>query len=295
MSSSAVNSLPPPPYVETPGSSHFEEVKVQPVLNKSDPPQISIDPPVVPPPLPLYPEDRYAAYSVRQDFITDKKLIFRYPGTLLSLFLVMSGIDMAWSIFTFCWVISTWLLSVGCLVLPCLGLPIYGLFALSWRALARLEVIYMSFIIDTKKPKRSEVVFYPLFPQPTESSVPQQYNGFTRPPTSQTIPVVTPASHAYQTLGGRKDIPKSFFRRSLILMFSKETWHAVVYFSFIRFVLSVCTYMIAWVVFFPIWILWGICCCGFFLFGIDGGWWMVYPIIELQAAQRRIAFDMLLE
>ncbi|KAJ1530061.1 hypothetical protein HK096_008672, partial [Nowakowskiella sp. JEL0078] len=126
----------PPPYSKS-NSNDTERVSI---LTKAHVPVISgvAFANVVPPPLPPYPESPPAA-----QLPFDKTLVLQYPRTWATLIFILLGLDLAWTSITFTWVLATWAASVACLILPCIGLPMYGVFAMTWRILARVEVIIL--------------------------------------------------------------------------------------------------------------------------------------------------------
>ncbi|KAI8808233.1 hypothetical protein BJ742DRAFT_869220 [Cladochytrium replicatum] len=196
----------------------------------------------------------------------------RFHSTIWGTIMIATGVDLAWSTFTFGYVLSTWLTSLCLMIIPIIGIPLYFLFAVTWRALAHVDLIFTSLLFPTDQPLK------PFVPPP---------------------PILSPAIQEHIVKARSIEVLRNDrspaicynWETAKLTMFAKSTWRALLYFIIPRFVLSVVTFCIFWAVIFPFWLIFGVGCMGF-------GWTpgkVVRPMVKLMAAFPKLAVSSLSE
>ncbi|KAI8801678.1 hypothetical protein BJ742DRAFT_873809 [Cladochytrium replicatum] len=201
-------------------------------------------------------------------------------ATIAGTFIIASGLDLLWATFAFCYVVTTWTTAVVCIILPILGLPLYLLFAISWRALAHVDLILSTIgILQVLLP--NSVAAQTLRPAPVDTlpRSPQTYHGVAigRCTRRRSAPPLTKSDYTWRT--------------AALTMFGLSTWRAIVYFTIPRIVLSFVAFCLFWLIIFPYWLLFGVGCLGFMW--TPGA--TMWPMVKLMAAYPGLAVSLLSE
>ncbi|KAI8806121.1 hypothetical protein BJ742DRAFT_774375 [Cladochytrium replicatum] len=178
----------------------------------------------------------------------DKSEVYKNPSVWLGIICVASGLDLAWGIITFAYVLATFIVSRVLMIIPLVGIPINFAFAITWRVIANVEIIYTTTMFPTKD------VLRPYVPPPIvyTSRLRDYVNELRLDGSRVTGPGPTPAV---------EDISMKSMK---LTAYSETTRRITRYFSFQRFIKSLVYFIVFWCAFFPVWLIVGILFAGFF-------------------------------
>ncbi|KAI8808793.1 hypothetical protein BJ742DRAFT_260542 [Cladochytrium replicatum] len=195
--------------------------------------------------------------------------------TIAGTVIIAAGLDLLWATFAFCYVVTTWTTAVVCMIVPILGLPLYFIFAISWRALAHVDLILSTSFFPTVWQLK------PCVPLPL-ILFPVLHKHIMESPSADALredPAPPLAKSDYT------------WRTGALTMFALSTWRAIIYFTIPRFVLSLLAFCLFWLIIFPFWLLFGVGCLGFMWTPGRTMW----PMVKLMAVYPGLAVSLLSE